>query len=561
MAFADLALLEAAVAIAIPVQELHTSGEPTPDEHRLELVETQDRRVSDSRRPVHPSQCGLMDDCNRIEVLCGSAPSTPHMTDSPFTDFVLFAERQATLESSHPVLSFATAAYGQHEHAGTTLSIDQLGRDEAEEGTVQYSSTSTALMTVARPEGQQQPASGTRLRQGLIDQQVVSGHQEATTAAGSASDNSTEPGEQDDVDSRVHTRDEQSTSAVQTIVPMSSLSPRQHQSVQAITGRSTHACPERDTDSSKTHQSGHLLVGTQSSCQEVKAGATATQQHAVCETEALSSGVSPVDASAPLELGKASKSGHSSHAATAADGGHDGNMQMSEHSKPVGFPLHVPLYPAPLQSREGSGTSCQPAEQAHPPSVIPQPVGSERASCPGLTEGWGAASCLEVDVPMVQTGNGTPESTPSAKDGVLHEAASQLDHQIDIPGDRLDDTEEGKMAAPSVLSESVQELPSLCESREDSGKSGCPGSVTQPDQASSSGSLQVHAGARPQSTSRAHKEPQGQPPQLVQEVLNSLQLSDTLACASQQLLGAMHNLSTSSGTAEAGQLHPRGRVS
>ena len=556
MLCADLALLEAAVAIAIPVQELHSSEEPTPEEHRLQPVKIEERIIPDRCSPARPCQRGLLHYYKCIEGECGSAPSTPRMTDSPFADLILFAERQAALEIGARVLPLATAALGKQEHAGTMPSIDQRRGDGAEEGTAQYSSMPPALMGVAGPQVKQQPASGIPLQEGFIDQPVGPGHQAATTIADSASDHSAAPDEQDEGVDGVPTCEVQRKSAVQKIAVMSSLSPRQSQCVQAGLGRSTHACTEREADSIKTHQSGRLLAPPQSSCQGALTGAAAAQHQSVCETEALGSEVFPLDACAPLELGKASSSGHSSNAATAADGEHDDSMQTPKRSRPVETLPCVPPYPAPLQDREGSGASSQLPEQAHPPAVTPQPAGSERASRPVLTITWSATSHLEGDVPA-QTATGGPESPLASMEGVLYEAAEQCDHQIDIPGDRIDNIEEGRRAAPSVVSASMQGSASLRESREDSEKSANGECVTQPDQASSSGSLQVHLDARPQSTSRAHEEPQAQPPQLAQEVLNSVQLSDALTCASQQLLGAMHHLHTSSGTTEADQSRSR----
>ncbi len=546
---ADLALLEAAVAIAIPVQELHSTEEPKPEASGRESFRTADNTLSDSCRPAHQILGGVKDEHCCSNKSCGSAQSIPRMTEQtgPFTDLILFAEQDGALDNAEPVLSPPQAALDQDRHAGIRPSVDQLTGDDAE-SVLAHRYLSPPVMEAA----EQQPASSSLLQRGSTDQQALPSHQEATHAADSASDLRLEAGQQ--AKTSAPSPDEPCKVTAHSEAAGGGHSPRQSQSKEAVLSASGSTPVSAEPASA---HSGHLLVPPEPPRQEAKAGASTTEQQpeTVCVAEALGlAGDAIVSLELSEALSRAGSSGHSSPAATSAHSAPAGHMRMSQPSAQMESIEQVFLSPAPVQRLGGDGKSSQPAAQACPSAITPQTAGSERASFPALAEVWGATSHLE-GVVSTQTAICSPK-TPPPGNGVLQAAAKQLYCQVSITRDCLDNGDEGRSDIPNVVDLVIQQLTTLRHSGEDPRSSTMMGPYKQSDQALSLDLPHSNVDTMPQSTSLAHNEHLGQTAEVAQENVDSLQRSDILTCASQQLTFARHDVQTPSGTAKAGQFCP-----
>ena len=522
-------------------------------ESRLEPAEQAKTSSSDRCRPARHCRGGFVDERHCNEEPCGSAQSTRRMPEQtgPFTDLIVFAEQQAALESGEPVQSSAAAAIGEHRHAFSQPSTDQLTETGAGRELAQQSCRSAAYTRVEWSERQKELAPGILVQHGFSDKRVVAGLQGATAAAVPALNHSRATDRQNDSINSSTNHGEECEAAVQRVALVWAFSPRHSPSKQAVPGTATHAEGEPDSDSTETHRSSRLPVSLQPPCQGLLTGAAAMQQDAVCESDARLSGVALSDACASVEVSEVSSSGCSSPAATLAHDVQCPYMQKAqERSTPEESPLHDSLPPAPVQHIEGSSTSSQLAAHAHPSAVTPHPAASERASSPALTEAGVATSHCRGTV-LIQTAIVSPESLSSSPmDSMRHEVGEQLEAHHAT-------TNEGIKSAPGMATPLMHKQAGVLPgSRKDPGKSTHPGSSEQPGQASSSGSRHLDTVTKPQSTSTADNEPQGLISELAQEVFSSLQLSNSLTSASQELLAAMHSVQTPSAVEDAGLWHP-----
>ena len=540
------------MAIAIPVQELHATAEPIPEAGRHEPFNIADNVLSDHCRPAHRNRVGIGKEYCCSDKSCGSAQSTPRMTEQtgPLAELILSAEQDAALGAADPLMSQPPAALDQDERAEARLCVDQLTGDEAD-SLPAHKYLSPAVKKAAG----QQPAPSSLMQRGSNDQQPVPSHQAANYAAGSASDHRLEAGEQDERVASAPSPNEDCKVTAHSMAAIlgHSLRQRQSQKAQAVPGAGASTPVSADLASD---QPSRLLGPPQLPYHKVMADADTTQQQAVCMTEALclAGDACILQEEISQALSRINGSGHSSSAATSAHNVHPAQVHASGRLSPTEFTQQVSPSLAPVQPLGGSCTRSQPAAHMCSSAISTEPAGSGRASSPPLGEGWVAASPLEGGVPR-RTTVCSPESPPSIH-GVLQAAAEKLSRQVDNTGEHLSNTDEGRSDAHGTASPMMQRGSSLRHSREYPGNSADLGPCDRSDHALSSDAPRSDVDAVPQSTQLADNEHLGQTAEVPQENLDSQQLSDTLTCASQQLSIAMYNMYAPSGTADSGQLCP-----
>ena len=442
------------------------------------------------------------------------------------------------------MLSSAAAAVGEHRHASSEPSTDQLTGTGAGKEPAQPSCLLAAYTREEGLEGQKQFAPGTLVQHGFSDQ-AVPGLQRTTAAAAPGLDHGSASDRQNESNESTMTHAVECEAAVGRVAPVWALSPRQSPGMQAVPGTAAHAEAEPASDSPETRRSGGLLVPPQPPCRDLLAGAAATDQDALCGSEARCSGVSLSDACASVEASEAS--GHSSPAARAAHDVHCPHAQkMSERSMPQESPSHGSLPPAPVEHTEGSGPRSHLAAQAHPLAVISQPAASEGAlTRVGAAAGRGQAALL------IQTAVDSPESPLSSS---VHSTFQEVGEQLDAHHATTDEVIKNAPTPASPLR--YEEAALMPGSTGDPGRLAHAGSSEQPGQASSSGSRHTDTVTDPQSTSTADAEPHGRRPELAHEVLSSLQPS-SLTPASQELLAAMQDVRLPSAAENAGVEPPK----
>lgn len=566
---ADLAFMEAAVAISLPVQELQASEQALRIESQIWPARREARSVTDTLEPVHPPIQAVLEPDHSIEQSCSSGQTAlqVHGETGTFEDIILAAEEEAARGLAQPIhlpaVSESQWSTGIFAVPSTDLPLPhESGSDFTPETGMEGMQASGQDTREPPPESPLQLADynadkDQQQNPGLVDAAVTAFHQASTMSNVFLTDRA------DSNDAVCSSSNEESSTTEEDAEQIATANLGAYAGMQAACGDGRSpitepgAITEQPCDCDFSRRPEDTLILAQPPPDIPAARTDVIQSPAVCDTEDFSLGPHPHSTRASVQPSNVADSACVSPTATSATD--------AQHAEKLSSGWLLPELPGPPDSLVAPATVWRIEHRSTLVGTV-SPVAAQA----DLSTGAGAYKAAERTPPEAAEGlehecaedraDSAYQSSTDAQGAASASAlgrgstAGSRDVSVNLSSSEASEHRDRFSGSVSAQMHTDSETSPKSGSAEYAGLSPSSGAGKHLDPASSSDPAQeqLHIKASPQSMSRGTFREDKAP--LMQEILSSLQLSHSLTGSSQELMAAMQNMHTPSSMGPSGLL-------